>query len=98
MQRASAFVREAAVAGAERVEESEGGVAPFHARLPECWALTTLWADAAPADATAEKLASLADALQAPAGLDHRQIVLADQEQGARLAREFSALGWTVST
>ena len=98
MQRASAFVREAAVATAERVEELEGGVALFCDRLPDVWDLNYLWLDAVPTDATAETLASLADAIQEPAGLGHRQIVLADLEEGARLAREFSALGWTVST
>lgn len=97
MQRASAFVREAAVATAERVEEIEGGVALFCDRLPAAWDLNYLWLDAVPADTTAEGLARRADAIQGPAGLEHRQIVVADQEAGARLAHEFSVLGWTVS-
>jgi len=98
MRRASAFVRAAAVATAERIEDVEGGLALFCDRLPDVWDLNFVWLDEVPADATAESLAAQADALQGRAGLDHRHIVVADQEAGARIAREFSALGWSAST
>lgn len=97
MQRASAFERAAAVAAAERVVEVDGGVAIFRDDLPSVWSLNLVWFDVVPATATAASLAVQADTMQGEAGLSHRQIVVADEQAGARLADGFSALRWTVS-
>jgi ribosomal protein S18 acetylase RimI-like enzyme len=97
LARAVAFVRDVSARCSTRTLELEGGVAFFHDRLPQVWDLNFLRLDRVRPEQTAEDLAAHADRIQAPAGLRHRQIRVADENVGARLAPVFAALGWTVS-
>jgi hypothetical protein len=94
MRRAVAFCRDAALACAGRVQELPHGVAVFNARLATVWDLNYLWLDAVPEGTTAHGLAAEADAVQS--AFAHRQVIVADEAAGMRLAPGFAELGWSV--
>ena len=94
MRRAVAFCRDVALACAGRVQELPRGVAIFNDRLATVWDLNYLWLDTVPEGATAQGLAAEADAVQS--AFAHRQVIVADEAAGMRLAPGFAELGWNV--
>ncbi len=94
MRRAVAFCREVALACAARVQELPCGVAVFNDRLATVWDLNYLWLDTVPEGTTAQGLAAEAEAVQS--AFAHRQVIVADEAAGMRLAPGFAELGWNV--
>jgi GNAT superfamily N-acetyltransferase len=72
------------------------GTALLCDELPRVWSLNYLIVERDLDEATAETLAAEADELLGDAGLHHRKVEVLDEVAGARLADEFSALGWHV--
>jgi predicted GNAT family acetyltransferase len=93
LERCLAFARAIELRSAERTQLTHFGRALFVDALPRVWSLNFVAVDRG-MDPSAEELAADADAAQGTAGLEHRRIVVEDDEPGAVLAPEFRALGW----
>ncbi len=97
LPRALAFMRGMRRKTARRIEELPGGFAVFADELPAVWDLNLVWIDTVPEELGADELAAWAERVQGAAGLAHRRIELAREEDGERLAAGFEDLGWVRS-
>jgi ribosomal protein S18 acetylase RimI-like enzyme len=77
-----------------RVEEWRYGTALYRDDFPRRWDSNFLRVEQPVGDGTAAELAATADALQAH--LRHRELVVEDPDDGARLAPGFADLGYEV--
>jgi ribosomal protein S18 acetylase RimI-like enzyme len=95
LARAFAFMARADIGGS-RVERFDFGTAVFTDELPLRHDSNYLLVEQVPPETTAEKLAAEADRLQGEAGLEHRALIVPDEETGRRLVPGFARLGWLV--
>jgi hypothetical protein len=94
LERIVAMSRWFADVTSSRVEAWRYGTALFRDDFPRRWDSNFLRVERPVGDATAAELATSADALQAHLG--HRELVVEDPDDGARLAPGFAALGYEV--
>jgi ribosomal protein S18 acetylase RimI-like enzyme len=97
LERCLAFVRAVDARTAERTERTRFGTALFVDALPRVWSLNFVAVDRG-VKASAQELAADADAVQGAAGLEHRRVVVEEDELGASLAQGFRALGWRAQS
>ena len=95
LERVQRFEREIEMAGSQNVD-SLFGVAVIEPELPRRHDSNYLLAERVPIGAGAQDLAAEADRILGGAGLAHRAVFTFDEALGARLEREFRALGWNV--
>ena len=93
LERALAFEEALRDRCVERTVPFAWGRAVITESLPRVWDLNNLRIERADGVA-ARELAAEADRLLGDAGLAHRRITVLDERAGARLAAEFSSLGW----
>jgi GNAT superfamily N-acetyltransferase len=79
---------------ATRLERFAWGTAYMDDRYPTRWDSNFLWVEAPLAGVAGAALAAEADRVLGAAGFPHREIVLDDENQGARLAGELSPLAY----
>ena len=91
--RIEAFLRWREESTSTRIEVSRFGTALFNDDFPSYWDGNFLRIDD-PVDATAEQL--IVEANRLFDGLAHREIVVADEEMGSRLAASFGREGWEI--
>ncbi len=94
LERIVAMSRWFADVTSSRVQEWRYGTALFRDDFPRRWDSNFLRVERPVGDATATELAASADALQAHLG--HRELVVEDPDDGARLAPGFADLGYEV--
>jgi GNAT superfamily N-acetyltransferase len=80
-----------------RFERFAWGTAFLDDRYPTRWDSNFLWVERSVEDVSGEALAAEADRVLGSAGLPHREIVIDDEAEGARLAGELAGRGYEVS-
>jgi ribosomal protein S18 acetylase RimI-like enzyme len=94
--RALKLIRAVQDRSAEQRYTTGWGTALWRPEIPAVWDLNILRIEQDPGDLTAGRLAAQAERLQGAVGLAHRNIMVADEQLGRRLAPGFRALGWAV--
>ncbi len=90
------FLRRHAVATARCLVPLPFGFGALDDELTHVWDLNFVWVDDA-SEIAPGGLAAAADRVLGRAGLAHRQIVVADEDGGERLAPGFAALSWSAT-
>jgi ribosomal protein S18 acetylase RimI-like enzyme len=90
--RAAAFEEALRDACVKRREQSRFGVALLNPGLPHVWSVNLLRVETA--DADLEELIADAEQVLGKAGLNHRRLLVTDEELGRRLERPLGDRGW----